>query len=100
MSGNTEQPNGSGQTGARSEGTPPPPVVASEEPLLEGIPEQEPRNARPVDRLRKREDESAEKDRSLVDLLATLDGYRPVIPEEVTDYYLQRSGVESQDARL
>lgn len=50
--------------------------------------------------LLKREEEDARKDRSLADLLGTLDGYRPVIPEEVTDYYLQRSGFESHDARL
>lgn len=48
----------------------------------------------------KREQEEAAKDRTLAELLGMLDGYRPVIPEEVTDYYLQRSGFESHDPRL
>ncbi|CAO1613076.1 unnamed protein product [Sympodiomycopsis kandeliae] len=50
--------------------------------------------------LMKREEEEAAKDRSLAELLGMLDGYRPVIPEEVADYYLQKSGFESQDPRL
>lgn len=48
----------------------------------------------------KREQEETAKDKSLAELLGMLDGYRPVIPEEVTDYYLQKSGFESQDPRL
>ncbi|PWN18930.1 transcription initiation factor IID, TAF10 subunit [Microstroma glucosiphilum] len=56
--------------------------------------------ARKQEPLMKREEEEAKKDRSLAELLGMLDGYRPVIPEEVTDYYLQRSGFESHDPRL
>ncbi|KAI9511608.1 transcription initiation factor TFIID 23-30kDa subunit-domain-containing protein, partial [Russula earlei] len=40
------------------------------------------------------------KDRSLVDFLLMLDDYEPLIPDEVTDYYLQRVGFDCQDARL
>ncbi|KAI0295951.1 hypothetical protein BC826DRAFT_1006385 [Russula brevipes] len=39
-------------------------------------------------------------DRSLVDFLLMLDDYEPLIPDEVTDYYLQRVGFDCQDARL
>nr|XP_018259363.1 uncharacterized protein I303_08291 [Kwoniella dejecticola CBS 10117]OBR81521.1 hypothetical protein I303_08291 [Kwoniella dejecticola CBS 10117] len=48
----------------------------------------------------KREEELARRDRSLVDFLSMLDGYKPLIPEEVTEYYLQRSGFECSDPRL
>ncbi|KAI0305893.1 transcription initiation factor TFIID 23-30kDa subunit-domain-containing protein, partial [Multifurca ochricompacta] len=40
------------------------------------------------------------KDRSLVDFLLMLDDYEPLIPDEVTEYYLQRVGFDCQDARL
>jgi len=40
------------------------------------------------------------KDRSLVDFLIMLDDYEPLIPDEVTEYYLQRVGFDCQDARL
>lgn len=50
--------------------------------------------------LLKRQDEDQRKDRTLAELLRMLDSYTPVIPDEVTDYYLQRSGFESGDARL
>lgn len=50
--------------------------------------------------LMKREEEEANKDRSLAQLLGMLDGYRPVIPDEVAQYYLQKSGVDNTDPRL
>ncbi|KAH9975932.1 transcription initiation factor TFIID 23-30kDa subunit-domain-containing protein [Lactifluus volemus] len=37
------------------------------------------------------------KDRSLVDFLLMLDDYEPLIPDEVTDYYLQRVGFDCQE---
>nr|ODN98913.1 hypothetical protein L204_02878 [Cryptococcus depauperatus CBS 7855] len=48
----------------------------------------------------RREEEIARRDRSLVELLAMLDGYKPLIPEEITEYFLQRSGFDCNDPRL
>ncbi|ORY24205.1 transcription initiation factor TFIID 23-30kDa subunit-domain-containing protein [Naematelia encephala] len=48
----------------------------------------------------RREEELARRDRSLAEFLVMLDGYKPLIPEEVTEYYLQRSGFECSDPRL
>ncbi|WRT69253.1 uncharacterized protein IL334_006237 [Kwoniella shivajii] len=48
----------------------------------------------------RREEELARRDRSLVEFLNLLDGYKPLIPEEITEYYLQRSGFECSDPRL
>ncbi|WWC98155.1 hypothetical protein V866_005046 [Kwoniella sp. B9012] len=48
----------------------------------------------------RRAEELERRDRSLVDFLKMLDGYKPLIPEEVTEYYLQRSGFECSDPRL
>ncbi|WWC72923.1 uncharacterized protein I206_106887 [Kwoniella pini CBS 10737] len=48
----------------------------------------------------RREEELARRDRSLVEFLSMLEGYKPLIPEEVTEYYLQRSGFECSDPRL
>ncbi|KAF8318645.1 transcription initiation factor IID TAF10 subunit [Clavulina sp. PMI_390] len=45
-------------------------------------------------------DEAAKKDRALADFMLMLDDYEPLIPNEVTDYYLQRVGFESDDVRL
>jgi transcription initiation factor TFIID subunit 10 len=44
--------------------------------------------------------EEARKDRTLAEFLLTLDEYDPLIPNEVTDYYLQRVGFDCQDVRL
>ncbi|TFY78813.1 hypothetical protein EWM64_g5199 [Hericium alpestre] len=44
--------------------------------------------------------EEARKDRTLAEFLLMLDNYEPLIPDEVTDYYLQRVGFDCQDPRL
>ncbi|KAF9245251.1 transcription initiation factor TFIID 23-30kDa subunit-domain-containing protein [Melanogaster broomeanus] len=44
--------------------------------------------------------EEARKDRTLAEFLLMLDDYEPLIPSEVTDYYLQRVGFECEDVRL
>ncbi|KAI9464186.1 transcription initiation factor TFIID 23-30kDa subunit-domain-containing protein [Boletus coccyginus] len=44
--------------------------------------------------------EEARKDRTLAEFLLMLDEYEPLIPNEVTDYYLHRVGFECEDVRL
>ncbi|KIK95664.1 hypothetical protein PAXRUDRAFT_826780 [Paxillus rubicundulus Ve08.2h10] len=44
--------------------------------------------------------EEARKDRTLAEFLLILDEYEPLIPNEVTDYYLQRVGFDCEDVRL
>ncbi|WFD41048.1 uncharacterized protein MJAP1_004041 [Malassezia japonica] len=44
--------------------------------------------------------EEARKDRSLADMLRMLDQFSPLIPDEVTDFYLERAGFQSDDVRL
>ncbi|CAA7267392.1 unnamed protein product [Cyclocybe aegerita] len=44
--------------------------------------------------------EEARKDRTLAEFMLMLDDYEPLIPNEVTDYYLQRVGFECEDVRL
>jgi len=49
----------------------------------------------------KKSDElQAKKDRSLAEFLLMLDEFKPLIPSEVTDYYLQRAGFDCEDERL
>ncbi|KAG6915270.1 hypothetical protein DXG01_012405 [Tephrocybe rancida] len=48
----------------------------------------------------RQEAEEARKDRTLAEFLLMLDDYEPLIPSEVTDYYLQRVGFECEDVRL
>ncbi|ELU43611.1 transcription initiation factor TFIID 23-30kDa subunit domain-containing protein [Rhizoctonia solani AG-1 IA] len=48
----------------------------------------------------RRADELARKDRTLAEFMLMLDEYDPLIPNEVTDYYLQRAGFECEDVRL
>ncbi|WFD28542.1 hypothetical protein MNAN1_003554 [Malassezia nana] len=45
-------------------------------------------------------EEESRRDRSLVDVLQALDGYAPLIPDEVSDYYLERAGFQCDDVRL
>jgi len=44
--------------------------------------------------------EQARKDRTLAEFMLMVDDFEPLIPNEVTDYYLQRVGFECEDARL
>ncbi|KAG5641984.1 hypothetical protein DXG03_003837, partial [Asterophora parasitica] len=48
----------------------------------------------------RQEAEEARKDRTLAEFMLMLDDYEPLIPNEVTDYYLQRVGFECEDVRL
>ncbi|WVQ76478.1 hypothetical protein IAR50_006146 [Cryptococcus sp. DSM 104548] len=48
----------------------------------------------------RREEEMNRRDRSLGELLVMLDGYEPLVPEEVTEYFLQKSGFDCSDPRL
>ncbi|EPQ26536.1 uncharacterized protein PFL1_05858 [Pseudozyma flocculosa PF-1] len=48
----------------------------------------------------RREEEEARKDRTLAEFLRMLDGYTPLIPDEVTDHYLEKVGFECHDVRL
>ncbi|PWN51938.1 hypothetical protein IE53DRAFT_385685 [Violaceomyces palustris] len=48
----------------------------------------------------RREEEEARKDRTLAEFLRMLDNYTPLIPDEVTDYYLEKVGFECEDVRL
>ncbi|KAF8074812.1 transcription initiation factor IID TAF10 subunit [Lyophyllum atratum] len=48
----------------------------------------------------RQEAEEARKDRTLAEFMLMLDEYEPLIPNEVTDYYLQRVGFECEDVRL
>lgn len=40
------------------------------------------------------------RDRSLKELLSAMDDYAPIIPDAVTDYYLQRAGLKTVDHRI
>lgn len=57
-------------------------------------------NALQAQMLARRADEEARKNRSLADFLLMLDGYEPLIPDEVIDFYLERAGFECEDIRL
>ncbi|KIY50685.1 transcription initiation factor IID, TAF10 subunit, partial [Fistulina hepatica ATCC 64428] len=53
-----------------------------------------------VPQLSRQEAENAWKDRTLGEFMLMLDEYEPLIPNEVTDYYLQRVGFDCEDVRL
>ncbi|KAI5478950.1 transcription initiation factor TFIID subunit 10 [Pseudohyphozyma bogoriensis] len=48
----------------------------------------------------KKELEQERDDLDLAELLESMDEWKPVIPDEVTSYYLQRSGFETSDVRV
>ncbi|GAA6019131.1 hypothetical protein JCM11491_002858 [Sporobolomyces phaffii] len=48
----------------------------------------------------KKQLEQETKDLELSQLLEQMDEYKPIIPDEVTDYYLQRSGFDTNDVRV
>ncbi|SJX61619.1 related to TAF10-TFIID and SAGA subunit [Sporisorium reilianum f. sp. reilianum] len=54
-------------------------------------------HAQPMSR---REEEEARKDRTLAEFMQLLDGYTPLIPDQVTDFYLEKVGFECHDVRL
>ena len=45
-------------------------------------------------------DSEVQNDRALLDLLAKLDDFTPVIPEELTEHFLMKAGVQWDDAKL
>ncbi|CAG8581977.1 2634_t:CDS:2, partial [Scutellospora calospora] len=45
-------------------------------------------------------EEFLRKDRSLLEFLLLLDNFEPLIPEFVTEYYLNRSGIQCDDVRV
>lgn len=57
-------------------------------------------SANGVAQLSRREEEEKRKDRSLAEFLQMLDGYKPLIPDQVTEHYLEKVGFECQDLRL
>ncbi|KZS94455.1 transcription initiation factor IID, TAF10 subunit [Sistotremastrum niveocremeum HHB9708] len=48
----------------------------------------------------RQEIDQAAKNRTLAEFMLMLDDYEPLIPSEITDYYLQRVGLECEDVRL
>ncbi|SPO23004.1 related to TAF10 - TFIID and SAGA subunit [Ustilago trichophora] len=48
----------------------------------------------------RREEEESRKDRTLAEFMQLLDGYTPLIPDQVTDFYLEKVGFECHDVRL
>ncbi|CAG8777241.1 15361_t:CDS:2, partial [Racocetra fulgida] len=50
--------------------------------------------------LGRKEEEFLRKDRSLLEFLLLLDNFEPLIPEFVTEYYLNRSGIQCDDIRV
>ncbi|KAI5453518.1 hypothetical protein NCC49_005992 [Naganishia albida] len=62
--------------------------------------EEEMQRKRREERRREREEWVKRRDGGVGELMVLLDDYRPLIPDEVTDHYLQKSGFDCQDARL
>ncbi|KAI8378188.1 transcription initiation factor TFIID 23-30kDa subunit-domain-containing protein [Choanephora cucurbitarum] len=47
-----------------------------------------------------RNDETANKEKTMAEFLAMMDNYAPIIPDAVTDYYLSKSGFNCDDVRI
>ncbi|KAF0540339.1 transcription initiation factor protein [Gigaspora margarita] len=50
--------------------------------------------------LGRKEEEFLRKDRSLLEFLLLLDNFEPLIPDFVTEYYLNKSGIQCDDIRI
>ncbi|KAJ9100484.1 hypothetical protein QFC21_003523 [Naganishia friedmannii] len=61
---------------------------------------EEERRKRREEKRKERDEWVKRRDGSVGELMVLLDDYRPLIPDEVTDYYLQKSGFECEDPRL
>ncbi|THH13450.1 hypothetical protein EW146_g6765 [Bondarzewia mesenterica] len=72
------------------------PLVAGQAPQIQS----QSSNGQPPQTQSRLAAEEARKDRTLAEFILMLDDYEPLIPDEVTDYYLQRVGFDCQDARL
>ncbi|KAH9945722.1 transcription initiation factor IID TAF10 subunit [Amylocystis lapponica] len=77
-----------------------PPPVARPQPLQSQDPAPATSSSQPAQASTRQAAEDARKDRTLAEFLLMLDDYEPLIPNEVTDYYLQRVGFECEDVRL
>ena len=50
--------------------------------------------------LETRDEPEARRQRTLPEFLELMDDYRPVVPDAVISYYLQRNGFECEDVRM
>ncbi|GAA5965802.1 hypothetical protein JCM21900_001918 [Sporobolomyces salmonicolor] len=48
----------------------------------------------------KKDFDQERRDLELAELLDMMDDYKPIIPDEVTDFYLQRAGFDTNDVRV
>lgn len=84
-----EEPSGGSKT----------PTGAADTDMQDGASQRED-GAQASQPLTRREEEEQRKDRTLAEFLQMLDGYHPLIPDEVTEHYLEKVGFECEDVRL
>jgi transcription initiation factor TFIID subunit 10 len=48
----------------------------------------------------KRDEEELDRDLSLIELMQHIENYTPILPDAVMDYYLAKSGFETDDIRI